>query len=205
MLPRIAGKLRRIIFRVNGFYPRIYSQNDWEIHLALWKRRKAIPVRLTSTESIHSVRFDCRWHSPDPGAIRDTEPSRRPLRREGLRPTEICMSMPPDPQNRSLARNSLAPATSRRFQSLAPRDVCTLIGWLRGGVSLTVVESLPRYGLVGNARFAERARDWYRLFWMWSAFRSHPTHDRAYQALGRDGYWRRIARCKALLNRLTSD
>lgn len=112
------------------------------------------------------------------------------------------MSIPTDPQFGSLVSNGSTPATSRRFQSMAPRDVCTLIGWLRGGVSLNVVESIPRHGLVGNARFSERARDWYRFFWMWSAFRSHPAHDRAYQALGRDGYWRRIDRCKALLNRL---
>lgn len=113
------------------------------------------------------------------------------------------MSIPTDPQFGSLVSNSSAPATTRRWKSMPPKDVCTLIGWLRNGVSLSVVESIPRHGLVGNERFSERARDWYRFFWTWSAFRSGVEHDRAYQALGRDGYWRRIDRCKALLNRLT--
>lgn len=79
--------------------------------------------------------------------------------------------------------------------------------WLNAGLSLNEVEKVDRVGLVGNVRFSERARDWFRFFHTWGAQRfagiAGQKHDRAYAALGSEGYKRRIQRVNRLLNKIT--
>lgn len=89
---------------------------------------------------------------------------------------------------------------------MTPRDRQQLSIWLETGASLNDVETVDRIGLVGNPRFTERARDWFRLIWTWSAVRfageAGRKHDRAYARLGREVYNRRIQRIKQLGERL---
>lgn len=89
---------------------------------------------------------------------------------------------------------------------MTPRDQQHLAYWLGTGCSLAEVEAVDKIGIVGNVRFSERARDWFRLIWTWSAPRFEGLagfkHDRAYAKLGRERYNRRIQRIKQLGERL---
>lgn len=92
------------------------------------------------------------------------------------------------------------------MKSLTSRDQATLAGWLRTRRTLHEVESINRLGLVGNARFSERTRDWFKFLWTWSAPRfagpEGRRHGRAWDRLGRLKYDRRIERVQKLVQRL---
>lgn len=92
------------------------------------------------------------------------------------------------------------------MKSLSLRDQNTLATWLRTGMNLADVERIERHGLVGNARFSERTRDWFKFLWTWAAPRfsgaAAKKHDRAYKRLGKLGYDRRIARVQELVKKL---
>ncbi len=89
---------------------------------------------------------------------------------------------------------------------MSMKDTLQLSNWINSRVSLADVESVDRYGLVGNERFTESARRAYRLIWEWSAHRFGGSIGARQEMLwnrhGRDFVERRIARCKARIEKL---
>ncbi len=54
---------------------------------------------------------------------------------------------------------------------LSIRDRNQLTNWVRSRATLAEVEEVARFGLVGNERFTEAARDAFRFLWSWSSIR----------------------------------
>lgn len=42
----------------------------------------------------------------------------------------------------------------------------------------------------------------YKFLWLWSAWRDNYQHERFYNRMGSDAYWRRIERVKAIVERI---
>lgn len=82
------------------------------------------------------------------------------------------------------------------------KDRLQLQTWLRSNASFDEVMRTPRFGLVENERFTEKARDHFRFLWLWSGARESARHDRFYNAVGADAYWRRIERVRRIIEEL---
>lgn len=86
------------------------------------------------------------------------------------------------------------------------KDLEQVRRWLVSGATLEEVESVSRYGLVGNERFTESARRLYVFLWTWGAAhfsgRAGLLQERAYARLGAQGLQHRFQRCNALAAKL---
>lgn len=86
------------------------------------------------------------------------------------------------------------------------KDKLQLIKWLKSNASLAEVENTKRFGLVENERFTERARKAYIFLWGWSTPRFSGNiglkHDKFYNSVGKEVYYRRINRVENIINKL---
>lgn len=86
------------------------------------------------------------------------------------------------------------------------KDTLQLSNWINSRASLADVESVDRYGIVGNERFTESARRAYVLIWQWSAHRFSGSigarQGMLWNRHGRDFVERRIQRCKRLTDKI---
>jgi hypothetical protein len=79
------------------------------------------------------------------------------------------------------------------------KDSLQLGYWVSGRASLADVESVERFGIVGNERFSERARRRFRIIWEWSTFRfSSHAQDTFWNRHGRAAFYRRMRRVRRL-------
>lgn len=89
------------------------------------------------------------------------------------------------------------------MSKLSLQDKRQLSYWLGSKATLAEVEAVPRFGLVNNERFTERARDAYRFLWTWGALRFEGRAGRlqdTFQWLhGKAALDRRIARVQRLI------
>lgn len=63
--------------------------------------------------------------------------------------------------------------------------------------TLAEMEDLKQHGCI-----TDRLYKHYCFLWLWSAPRWDHRHNRLFERMGRDAYWRRIDRVKALENRI---
>lgn len=78
--------------------------------------------------------------------------------------------------------------------------------WIVSRATLADVERAERVGIVGNERFSERARDWFRFVWTWSAprftGRAGQLQERYFARCGYAALLRRFERVRAIAARL---
>lgn len=93
--------------------------------------------------------------------------------------------------------------------NMTPRDREQLATWLRSKATLDEVLSASRYGTLGAPLWTPAARRAFEILWTWSAARFGGTYGdrqtKAFLALGPRGLNRRIARAKALAERLSRE
>lgn len=65
------------------------------------------------------------------------------------------------------------------------------------GHNLSDMQDLKQQG-----RISDRLYGHYCFLWLWGAYRDDYRHDLFYKRMGRDAYWRRIERVKALIERI---
>lgn len=86
------------------------------------------------------------------------------------------------------------------------KDKIQLQRWVTSGASLAEVESVERFGIVGNERFTERARDVYVWLWTWGAARfsgaAGAAQESLYRRHGMAALNRRYARVSRMLARI---
>lgn len=82
------------------------------------------------------------------------------------------------------------------------KDTLQLQTWLRSNASLDEVMRTPRFGLVDNERFTEKARKHFIFLWRWGSTRESVRHDRFYRVMGAEAYFRRIKRVRRIIEEL---
>lgn len=89
---------------------------------------------------------------------------------------------------------------------LSMKDRIQIARWLKSGATLDEVLNAPRFGLVENERFSERAREVYIWLWTWSAHRFEGKAGRQqndiYCKYGMAGLYRRFARVNRIIENL---
>jgi len=82
------------------------------------------------------------------------------------------------------------------------KDRLQLQTWLRSNASLAEVMRVPRFGLVENERFTEKARKHFLFLWRWGSTRNMVRHNKFYRVMGADAYFRRIKRVRLIIEEL---